>query len=46
MKVIKVPLNVGGLSKKKGVEKAPDEIVKNLKNFYLKENGIFPFFNF
>ncbi len=46
MKIIKVPLNAGGLSKKKGVEKAPDEIVKNLKNFYLKETGILPFFNF
>ncbi len=45
MKVIKIPLNTGALSKKKGVEKAPDLIIQNLKNFYLKESGILPFFN-
>jgi len=44
MKIIKVPSTSGALSKKQGLEKGPDAIVKELKNFYLKENGILPFF--
>lgn len=45
MKLIKIPLNAGALSKKKGIEKAPDAIIKKLSNFYLKESGILPFFS-
>ncbi|MEM2138974.1 MAG: arginase family protein, partial [Candidatus Woesearchaeota archaeon] len=44
MKIIKVPFNANALQKKKGIEKAPDEIIKNLENFYLKENGLLPFY--
>ncbi len=43
MKLIKIPLNAGALSKKKGLEKGPDNIVSRIENFYLKENGVLPF---
>jgi formiminoglutamase len=44
MKLIKVPLTAGALTKKKGIEKAPEAIIAEIQNFYLKENGILPFF--
>ncbi|MEM3374610.1 MAG: arginase family protein [Candidatus Woesearchaeota archaeon] len=44
MKVIKVPFNANALEKKNGIENAPDKIVSFLNNFYLKENGLLPFF--
>lgn len=43
MKLIKIPLNAGALSKKKGLEKGPDAIVSKLNNFFLKENSVLPF---
>ena len=45
MKLIKIPLNAGALSKKKGIEKGPDVIHSKIENFYLKENGVLPFFS-
>ncbi len=45
MKLIKVPVNSGALSKKKGIEKAPDIIIGCVKNFYLKESRALPFFS-
>jgi formiminoglutamase len=45
MKLLKVPFNAGALSKKKGLEKAPDAIANELQNFYLKETGVLPFFD-
>ncbi|MBT4648140.1 arginase family protein [archaeon] len=42
MKIIKVPINYGALEKKEGQEYAPQTIVDNLKNYYLKENGLLP----
>ncbi|MFH2021467.1 MAG: arginase family protein [archaeon] len=43
MKIVKIPLNAGALSKKSGQEKSPDKIIDNLKNFFLKESGVLPF---
>ena len=43
MKLIKIPLNAGNIKHKKGLEKGPDAVEKELKNFYLKENKILPF---
>ncbi len=38
MKIIKIPLNCGALSKKEGIEKAPDEIIKEFDELFLNEN--------
>ena len=45
MKLIKIPFSAGALTKKKGLEKGPDSIVKHLNKFYLKENGLLPIFD-
>ncbi|MFH0874360.1 MAG: arginase family protein [archaeon] len=45
MKILKIPLNAGALSKKDGQDLAPDAIVKKLKDFYLKEDGNIPVFD-
>ena len=45
MKLIKVPFSGGCLGKNLGCEQAPKEIVKNLKNFYLTEDGKIPVFD-
>lgn len=45
MKLLKVPFSGGCLSKNLGCEEAPEEIVKNLKNFYLTEEGKIPVFD-
>ena len=45
MKIIKVGLNAGGLSKKDGVESGPEKICEFIPNFYLKESGLLPFIN-
>ncbi|MBU0757811.1 MAG: arginase family protein [Nanoarchaeota archaeon] len=45
MKIIKIGSNAGGLSKKDGVELAPDAICKELPDFYLKESGLMPIFD-
>jgi arginase family enzyme len=42
MKIIKIPFNGGALSKKKGIEKAPDIICKKLYEFGISENGCVP----
>lgn len=44
MKLVKIPFNAGAIEKKKGIEKAPDEVLKYIKNFYLKENNLLPFY--
>lgn len=44
MKIIKIPFSGGCLGKNIGCEKAPDEIIKNLKNFYLTEEGFLPIY--
>jgi formiminoglutamase len=44
MKLLKVSWNSGALEKKEGIEEAPEAIISNLGNFYLKESGILPFF--
>ncbi len=38
MKIIKIPLNCGALSKRVGIEKAPDEIIKEFDELFLNEN--------
>lgn len=43
MKLIKIPA-INGLGKTNGCEKAPDKIIQNLKEFYLNEDGVLPFF--
>ena len=45
MKIIKVPLNAGGMSKRNGVEKGPDAIEKHLDDFYINESGLMPLFD-
>ena len=45
MKLLKIPFSAGGLGKTQGTELAPDEIVKELKEFYLNESGILPLFD-
>lgn len=45
MKLLKVPFSGGCLGKNLGCEQAPEEIVKNLKNFYLTEDGKIPVFD-
>jgi agmatinase len=44
MKLFKVPLGAGALSKRQGLEKGPDRIVEQLKDIYLTEAGILPLF--
>ncbi len=44
MKIIKIGFSAGGLGKTKGCEKAPEEIIRQLKNFYLNEEGKLPNF--
>jgi len=39
MKIVKIKSSQGCLGKNKGCEKAPDEILKELENFYLNEKG-------
>jgi len=46
MKIIKVPLNAGALSKKQGQEKAPKAVAEEIKSFYMKEAGILPFLDY
>jgi arginase family enzyme len=46
MKILKIAFNGGALTKRKGIEKAPESIEKGLKEFYLNENGISPGFSF
>ena len=46
MKILKIPFSAGGLGKTKGVEKAPEFIIKHLKNLYLNENKRLPLFQF
>ncbi len=38
MKIIKIPLNCGALSKRVGIEKAPGEIIKEFDELFLNEN--------
>ena len=38
MKIIQIPMNCGALSKKKGIEKAPEEIVKDFEEMFLNES--------
>jgi formiminoglutamase len=45
MKLIKIPFESGALAKKQGLSSGPDRISAELKNFYLKESGILPFFD-
>ncbi len=45
MKLFKIPLNAGAMSKKKGLEKGPDKIVEHLKDFHLSERGMLPLFD-
>lgn len=44
MKLIKIPL-INGLGKTKGCKKAPDKIISSIKEFYLNEEGMLPYFN-
>jgi arginase family enzyme len=44
MKLLKIPLNAGGLSKRKGIEKGPETIVSFLDDFYMNEAGLMPLF--
>ena len=46
MKIIKIPLNVGAMKKKEGIEIGPDKIEEKIKNYYLKEAGILPIYEF
>lgn len=39
MRIVKVPTSLGSLGKNKGCEKAPDIIIKKLREFYLNEFG-------
>jgi len=44
MLLVKIPLNTGALSKKFGVEEGPAHVSKYLEDFFLKEDGLLPFF--
>ncbi|MBU1975872.1 MAG: arginase family protein [Nanoarchaeota archaeon] len=46
MRILKVAYNGGGLSKKEGVEKAPEIIVTHLKQANLNEAELLPVFDF
>jgi len=46
MKIVKIPIITGALNKKQGLEKGPDAIEKEVKNFFLKENSVLPVLNF
>jgi agmatinase len=45
MKLFKIALNAGAMSKRQGIEKAPDRIVDLLKDIHLSESGILPLFD-
>ena len=45
MQILKIPLNAGALSKKKGLEKGPDKVVEHLKDFHLSEKGMLLLFD-
>ncbi|MBN2052744.1 arginase family protein [Candidatus Woesearchaeota archaeon] len=45
MKLFKIPLNAGALSKRHGLEKGPDKIAETLKDFHLSETGMLPLFD-
>ena len=45
MKLLKIPFSAGGLGKTQGTELAPDEIVKELKEFHLDESESLPLFD-
>jgi len=45
MKLLKIPLNAGALSKRHGLEKGPDKVIEKLKDIYLSEAGILPLFD-
>lgn len=45
MKLFKIALDAGALSKKHGVEKGPEAVVENLDEFYLSEGGALPLFD-
>jgi len=45
MKLFKIALNAGALSKKDGVEKGADAVASALDEFYLSEGGALPFFD-
>ena len=45
MKILKIPLNAGALTKKKGLEKGPDKIAEYLESFHLTEKGMLPLFD-
>ena len=38
MNIVKIPTSLGSMSKNKGCEKAPDEIIKELKNIEINES--------
>jgi agmatinase len=44
MKLIKIP-TINGLGKTNGCEKGPEKIISRLKEFYLNEEGMLPFFD-
>ena len=46
MKILKIPLNAGGLSKKQGLEIAPNIIEKQVSKIYLTETGALPLCEF
>ncbi|AJF60930.1 TPA: arginase family protein [Candidatus Woesearchaeota archaeon] len=43
MKILKIPLSAGNLKQKKGLEKGPDAVAGEVKNFFLKESEVLPF---
>ena len=45
MRILKIPYNAGGLSKKNGVEQAPGRILDLLKEVFLREDGLLPVFD-
>ncbi|MBU1198335.1 MAG: arginase family protein [Nanoarchaeota archaeon] len=45
MRIFKIPLNAGAMSKKQGIEKGPDKIAGFLKDFHLTENNYLPVFD-
>jgi agmatinase len=45
MRILKFPLNAGGLSKRDGVELGPDAVEKHLDDFYLNEAGLMSLFD-
>ncbi|MFH1505573.1 MAG: arginase family protein [archaeon] len=45
MKVIKIPLNAGAMTKKKGIELAPEKILTLKDDFFMAENNHLPVFD-